>query len=318
MYRCAILDDYQGAALGAADWSRLDGRVETVAFHDHLADLDAVAGRLSDFDIVVAMRERTPFGRALFERLPNLKLLITTGARNALIDLAAAREHCVIVCGTRSVATPTPELTFALMLALARNLPAETGSLRAGGWQTTVGADLAGSRLGIIGLGRVGSRVAAYAKAFDMQVTAWSRNLTEARCKETGVAFAGTLENLLRAADFVSIHLVLAPSTRGLIGKDELALMKPAARLINTSRGAIVDEAALIESLRARRIAGAALDVFDVEPLPAGHPFRQLDNVLATPHLGYVSERNYACFYGDAVAGIETWLDGAPVRMIEA
>lgn len=318
MHRCAILDDYQRVALSAADWSRLGGRVETVAFGDHLASPDALAARLADFEIIVAMRERTPFERALFECLPKLKLLVTTGARNASIDLAAARDHGVVVCGTRSVATPTPELTFGLMLALARNLPAETGSLRAGGWQITVGTDLAGAQLGVIGLGRVGSRVATYAKAFDMHVTAWSPNLTQARCEEAGVAFSGTLESLLRTADFVSIHLVLSPSTRGLIGRDELALMKPTARLINTSRGPIVDEAALIDALRARRIAGAALDVFDVEPLAAEHPFRQLDNVLATPHLGYVSERNYACFYGDAVADIEAWLDGTPVRVIEA
>jgi phosphoglycerate dehydrogenase-like enzyme len=317
MHRCAVLDDYQTVSLKSADWSRLDGRVETVVFSDHLADRDALADRLADFDVIVAMRERTPFDRSLIERLPKLKLLITTGARNASIDLTAARRHDVVVCGTRSVPNPTPELTFALLLGIARNLTTEMNSVGSGGWQTSVGVDIAGARLGILGLGRVGSRVASYAKAFDMEVSAWSPNLTEARCRPAGVAFAGTLDNLLRSADFLSIHIVLSPSTRGLIGRRELALMKSTARLINTSRGPIVDEAALIEALKSNRIAGAALDVYDVEPLPADHPFRSASHVLATPHIGYVSERTYAVFYGDAVEDIAAWLDGSLVRVIE-
>jgi phosphoglycerate dehydrogenase-like enzyme len=316
MLRCAVLDDYQGVALKAADWSRLDGRVETIAFSDRRAP-DELAARLADFEIIIAMRERTPFDRALLERLPRLKLLVTTGARNAAIDLAAARDRDVVVCGTRSAQTPTSELTFALLLALARNLIPETRSLRSGGWQTSVGTDLAGARLGVLGLGKIGLQVAAFAKAFEMDVAAWSPNLTQARCDEAGVAFARGLDDLLIAADFLTIHIVLSQATRGLIGRRELALMKPTARLINTSRGPIVEEAALIEALKQRRIAGAALDVFDIEPLPSDHPFRHLDNVLATPHLGYVSERNYAVFYSDAVADIAAWLDGSPIRVIE-
>lgn len=317
MYRCAVLDDYQAVAKRAADWREVEEQVEVVVFHDHEAGLDALAARLADFDILVAMRERTLFNRGLLERLPKLKLLVTTGARNASIDLSAARDRGVIVCGTRSVPSPTPELTFALLLALARNLPAELRSLHDGSWQVSVGTDIAGARLGLIGLGKVGSRVAGFGKAFAMEVTAWSPHLTEARCREAGVAFAGTLDALLGSADFVSIHLVLGAGTRGLIGRRELALMQPTARLINTSRGPIIDEKALIEALRERRIAGAALDVFDIEPLPADHPFRTLDNVLATPHLGYVTERNYAIFYGDAVADIKGWLAGTPLRVIE-
>jgi phosphoglycerate dehydrogenase-like enzyme len=318
MHRCAILDDYQNVALKLAPWERLAGRVEIEAFSDHLADPDAVAGRLADFDIVVAMRERTPFGRALVERLPKLKLLITTGARNASFDLAAAKAANIVVCGTRSIGSSTAEHTFALILALARNLPAETASVHGGEWQVSLGTDLAAAKLGLIGLGRLGSRVVAIAKAFGMDVAAWSPNLTEERCRGAGVAHAGSLDVLLGESDFVSIHLVLAPATRGLIGARELSLMKPTARLINTSRGPIVDESALIAALAERRIAAAALDVFDLEPLPAGHPFRSLDNVLATPHIGYVTERNYRLFYGDALEDIDAWLAGAPVRVVES
>jgi phosphoglycerate dehydrogenase-like enzyme len=318
MFRCAILDDYQSVALAAAPWRNIAERVEVTAFRDHLRDPVALAERLSPFDIIVAMRERTPFPRDLLEKLRNLKLLVTTGPRNAAIDVAAAGDLGVTVCGTDSTASPTAELTFALILALARHLPAESASLRSGGWQTTLGVDLAGARLGILGLGRLGARVAAIGIAFGMEVSAWSQNLTEARCREAGVALSENLDALLAAADFVSIHLVLSARTRGLIGARELSLMKPTARLINTSRGPIVDEAALIRLLAERRIAGAALDVFDEEPLPPEHPFRTLDNVLATPHLGYVTARNYANFYGGALEDIEAWLAGAPIRLVTA
>lgn len=317
MYRCAILDDYQKAALRLAAWERLAGRVEVVTFDDHVGDFDDLAARLADFEIIVAMRNRTPFDRLLLDRLAKLRLLVTTGARNDGIDLAAARARGVVVCGTASIASPTPELAFALILALARNIGAETAAVRAGGWQVSVGADLAGARLGIIGLGRIGSRVAAIARAFEMEVAAWSRNLTEARCREAGVAFAGTLDDLLRTSDFVSVHLALGPTSRGLIGARELALMKPTAKLVNTARGPIIDEAALVRALTERRIAAAALDVFDREPLPKDHPFRMLDNVVATPHIGYVTERNYAIYFGQALEDVEAWLAGAPVRVIQ-
>jgi phosphoglycerate dehydrogenase-like enzyme len=317
MYRCAILDDYQNAASKLAPWERLAGQVEVEAFSDHLADAEAVARRLADFDIVVAMRERTPFGRALIERLPKLKLLITTGARNASFDLKAAKAANVVVCGTGSIGLSAAELAFALLMALARNLPDETRAVRSNGWQVSLGVELAGAKLGLVGLGRLGSRVATIAKAFAMNVAAWSPNLTEERSRAAGVEHAASLDALLRDSDFVSIHIVLGPTTGGLIGARELSLMKPTARLINTSRGPIVDEGALVAALTERRIAAAALDVFDVEPLPPDHPFRSLDNVLATPHIGYVTEGNYRIFYGDALEDIEAWLAGTPVRVIE-
>ena len=317
MMRCAILDDYQNVAMGLADWDRLAGKVEIRAFSDHLADRDAVAARLADFDIVVAMRERTPFDRALLERLPKLKLLITTGPRNASIDVRAAHERGVVVCGTGAFGPSTAELTIGLMLALARGLPAEAAAVREGGWQIGLGTDLSGARLGVIGLGRLGARVAAVAKALEMEVAAWSRNLTDERCREAGVQRAASLDDLLRESDFVTIHVVLSPASRGLIGKRELGLMKPTAMLINTSRGPIVDEAALIDALDKRRIAAAALDVFDVEPLPANHPFRTLGNVIATPHIGYVTHTTYATYFSGVLEDIEAWLSGTPVRLVE-
>jgi phosphoglycerate dehydrogenase-like enzyme len=254
----------------------------------------------------------------LIERLPKLKLLITTGARNASFDLRAAEAQGIVVCGTGSTGMHTAELTFALILALACNLPAETNAMRSNGWQVSLGTDLVGARLGVIGLGRLGSRVAAIARAFEMKVSAWSPNLTPERSRDAGVDHAGSLDALLRASDFVSIHLVLGATTRGLIGEREIALMKPTAKLINTSRGPIVDETALVAALSGRRIAAAALDVYDVEPLPANHPYRSLDNVLATPHIGYVTEANYRTFYGHALEDIEAWLAGAPVRVIKS
>jgi phosphoglycerate dehydrogenase-like enzyme len=277
-------------------------------FRDHVSDPDAVAARLRPYDVVCVMRERTPLRRELIEQLPNLKLIASTGGRNASIDLQAAAERGIRVVHTGYSSTPTVELTWALILASCRHITQESVALRAGGWQHTLGEDLAQKTLGIIGLGNLGSLVSKVALAFGMNVIAWSQNLTAERAAAVGVSLV-TKEELLRRSDFVSIHLVLSSRTRGLIGAAELALMKRTARLINTSRGPIVDEAALIEALTAGRIAGAAIDVYDVEPLPPDHPLRRLDNVLATPHIGYVARGLYEIFYRDTVANIAAWLD---------
>ena len=316
MKRCAIIDDYQGCALEMADWGALAPGVEVEAFPDHIADEDEFARRYGGFEIICAMRERTPFPRSMFEKLPGLELLLTSGMRNLSIDGAAARDHGVTVCGTPSLGYPTAELTWGLILALARSIPAEDRATRAGGWQETLGVGLEGKVLGVVGLGRLGSRVARVGTAFGMEAIAWSQNLTEERCREIGVARADK-ETLLRRSDFISIHLLLSERTRGLIGASELALLKPEAFLVNTSRGPIVDEAALIGALESRAIAGAGLDVFDIEPLPADHPFRRLDNTVITPHLGYVSAENYRGFYGGMVEDIRAWLAGDPIRKIE-
>ena len=316
MKRCAIIDDYQGCALEMADWSALAPDVEVEIFRDHVADEDALARRLAGFEIVCAMRERTPFPRSLLERLPRLELLLTSGMRNLSIDGAAAREHGVTVCGTPSLGYPTAELTWGLILALARSIPAEDRATREGGWQRTLGVGLEGKTLGVIGLGRLGSRVARVGLAFGMEAIAWSENLTEERCREVGVALADR-ETLLRSSDVVTIHLLLSGRTRGLIGAAELALLKPGAFLVNTSRGPIVDEAALIGALESGAIAGAGLDVFDIEPLPSDHAFRRLDNTVITPHLGYVSVENYRAFYGGMVEDIRAWLAGEPIRIVE-
>ncbi|HEY7458653.1 MAG TPA: D-2-hydroxyacid dehydrogenase family protein [Xanthobacteraceae bacterium] len=317
MLRCVALDDYQSVTRKFGDWKGLADKVELEVFTDHIEDPGAVAAALADADIVIAMRERTPFDRPLFERLPKLKLLVTTGMRNAAIDIRAATDHGVTVCGTGLSPSPTAELTWGLVHALLRHVPSEYENLRRGGrWQLTVGRELAGKRLGVIGLGRLGSRVARVGLAFEMKVSAWSKNLTSARCAELGVEQAGSLDDLLRNADIVTIHLVLSARTRGLLGTRELGLMKPTSLLVNTSRGPIVDEGALIEALRSKTIAGAGLDVFDQEPLPIGHPFRSLDNVVATPHLGYVTEETYRICYGEAVEDIAAWLAGRPVRVI--
>lgn len=316
MTKIALLDDYQNVALEMADWSVLPAGAKVTVFNEYLGDVDAVATRLADFEIVGIMRERTPFPRALFEKLPNLKLLVTTGMRNASIDLVAAADHDVTVCGTRGLARNTVELAWALILAVARSLPFEDRQVRAGGWQTTLGRDLEGATLGIIGLGRLGSQVATIGKAFGMNLLAWSQNLKAERAAEFDAALVSK-EELLAQADFVTIHLVLSGRTRGLIGAAELALMKPDAYLINASRGPIVDEAALIAALRENRIAGAGLDVYDTEPLPADHPLRRLDNVVLSPHIGYVTGNTYRLFYGDMVEAIAAYLDGAPVRRLE-
>ena len=316
MKRCAIIDDYQGCALDMADWNALAPEIGVEAFRDHISDEDALARRLAGFEIVCAMRERTPFHRSLFGKLPRLELLLTSGMRNLSIDGAAARDHGVTVCGTPAVGTPTAELAWGLILALARSIPAEDRTIRAGGWQERLGVALEGKVLGVIGLGRLGARVAGIGKAFGMEVVVWSQNLTEARCREIGVALADK-ETLLRTADVVTIHLLLSERTRGLIGASDLALLKKEAFLVNTSRGPIVDEAALIDALQRRAIAGAGLDVFDIEPLPADHPFRRLDNTVVTPHLGYVSQENYRCYFPAMVEDIQAWLAGESIRVLE-
>jgi phosphoglycerate dehydrogenase-like enzyme len=306
--RIAVLDDYQNVALSMADWSGLDKRATITAFNDHLADPDAVVGRLQSFDIVCVMRERTPMTRAIIERLPKLRLIASTALRNASIDLEAASERGVEVVHTGYSSTPTIELTWAVILASARNIVAENAALRAGGWQRFVGDDLAGCTLGVLCLGNVGGAVARIGKAFGMEVIAWSQNLTADRAAEAGAALV-TKEELFRQADIVTIHLVLSGRTRGLVGAEELALMKPTARLVNTSRGPIVVEADLLAALRNGKIAGAGIDVFDQEPLPPDHPFRSQANLLATPHIGYVSRDLYARFYQDTVGNIRQWLD---------
>lgn len=311
--RIAILDDYQNVALSLADWTSLDAEIEV--FTSHIGDPDELATRLAGFDVVVAMRERTPFPAQLLSRLPDLKLLVTTGARNAAIDLDAARRQGITVCGTGGLASPTVELTWALILAAARNLATELPGMRAGAWQTTVGTGLSGRTLGLLGLGRLGSRVAKVGQAFGMETIAWSQNLTAERAAEHGVTAVSKSE-LFARADVLSIHLVLSDRTRGLVGAAELAQMKPTALLVNTSRGPIVDEAALLESLRTNRIGGAALDVFDIEPLPADHPLRSLPNVVLTPHLGYVTRENYEIFFRDVVEDIAAYRAGKPVRVI--
>lgn len=316
MKRCAIIDDYQGCALDLADWNALAPEVEVEAFRDHISDEDALARRLAGFEIVCAMRERTPFPRSTLEKLPRLELLLTSGMRNLSIDGAAAKDHGVTVCGTPAVGTPTAELAWGLILALARSIPAEDRTIRAGGWQETLGVALEGKVLGVIGLGRLGARVAGIGKAFGMEVLAWSQNLTEARCREIGVTLADK-ETLLRRADVVTVHLLLSERTRGLIGASDLALLKKEAFLVNTSRGPIVDEAALIDTLERRAIAGAGLDVFDLEPLPADHPFRRLDNTVVTPHLGYVSLENYRCYFPAMVEDIQAWLAGEAIRVLQ-
>ena len=309
--RIAVLDDYQDVALSLADWSVLDGRATVTVFNDHLADSAAIVERLQAFDVVCVMRERTPMTRTIIERLPKLRLIASTAHRNASIDLKAAEERGIQVVHTGYTSAPTIELTWALILGSNRNLVAENASLRSGGWQRLVGDDLAGQTLGVLGLGNVGSAVAQVGKAFGMNVIAWSQNLTAERAAAANAELVSK-EELFRRADVVTVHVVLSDRTRGLVGGPELAIMKPTARLVNTSRGPIVVEADLIAALKAQKIAGAAIDVFDQEPLPPDHPFRTLGNVLATPHIGYVSRGLYARFYQDTVENLCHWLDGQP------
>jgi phosphoglycerate dehydrogenase-like enzyme len=314
--RCAILDDYQNVALASADWSKVRGEIDTKVFDEHLGSADQVIAALRDFPIVCAMRERTAFPRAVLEALPELKLLITTGMRNASIDLEAAKARGVVVCGTPAVGNSTAAIATGLMLELARRIGYENIRLKSGTlWQSTIGLDLEGLTLALLGLGKLGSRMAEIGRAFEMRVIAWSQNLTREKCQEAGVEYVGA-DELFQRADFLSIHLQLSPRTRGLIGARQIALMKADSYLINTARGPIVDEAALLAALRDKRIAGAGLDVFDVEPLPLDHPLRKLDNVVLTPHLGYVTAQNYRAFFGGMVDDIRAFLDGKPVRVL--
>jgi len=317
MVSCAVLDDYQDAAKSIADWQPLQGKVRVQVFNEHFFDRAALAHALSEFEIVVAMRERTPFDAWLFERLPKLKLLVTTGMRNASIDLAAAARHRVQVCGTAGWAGGTAELAWGLIHALTRDIPREVDRFRQGGkWQTGLGRDLLGKSLGVIGLGNLGVRVARVGLAFGMHVSGWSRSLTPARCAEIGIRHAGTLDDLLGSSDVVSLHVTLNPQSRGLIGAREFGLMRRSAYLVNTSRGPVVNEAALIHALRTGQIAGAGIDVYAEEPLALDHPFRSLDRLIATPHLGYVTEETYRVYYGQAVEDIVAWLAGTPLRLL--
>ncbi|HWO30556.1 MAG TPA: D-2-hydroxyacid dehydrogenase family protein [Candidatus Acidoferrum sp.] len=306
--KIAILDDYQNVALKMADWSALSGRAQITVFNEHVRDPSALVERLLPFDIVCVMRERTPLPREVLQRLTRLKLIASTGSRNVSIDMGAAKELGITVTATGYNSSPTIELTWALILASLRGIVHENNSVRNGGWQKSVGQDLSGNILGVVGLGNIGGQVARIGIAFGMKIFAWSQNLTPEIAEAAGAELVSKSE-LFRGADIVTIHLILSERTRGLVGAAELALMKPTSRLINTSRGPIIDESSLITALRSHAIAGAAIDVFEEEPLPAEHPFRSMDNILATPHIGYVSESLYRTFYGNSLANITAWLD---------
>ena len=318
MVRAAILDDFQNVAMTFADWSPIAKDVELKVFNKPFASQDEAIKALQGFAIIVGMRERTPFPRKVVEALPDLKLLITTGARNNAFDVKACAERGVTVCGTGVTGSPTTGIAFGLMLELTRRIGFENARLKAGApWQVTIGRDLEGLTLGILGLGKLGQRSAAVGRAFGMKVIAWSQNLTEEKAKAAGADYVSK-DDLFRNSDFVTIHNVLSDRSRGMVGARELGLMKKSSYLINTSRGPIADEKALIAALQNKTIAGAGLDVFDVEPLPLDHPFRKMDNVVITPHLGYVSEQNYRKYFPDIVEDIRAWLDGKPVRVIDA
>ena len=315
-HSCAILDDYQNIALNSADWSPIKGDVDIKVFTEHLGGPDKVIAALKDFDIVVAMRERTGFPKAVIDALPKLKLLITTGMRNASIDTEAAKARGVVVSGTPAFGSPTSGIAIGLMLELTRHIGYENARMHSGAaWQTTIGPELEGLTLGVLGLGKLGQRTAAIAKAFGMKVIAWSQNLTPEKCAEVGVGYVGK-DDLFGQADFISVHVVLSQRSRGLVGVKEIGLMKPSAYLINTSRGPIIDEPAMLAALRDKKIAGAGLDTFDIEPLPLDHPLRKMDNVVITPHLGYVSTQNYKHYFTGAVEDIRGFLDGKPVRVM--
>jgi phosphoglycerate dehydrogenase-like enzyme len=314
--RCAILDDYLNLALNVADWSKIEDRVELKVFNQPFASPEAAADALKDFEIICAMRERTPFPRAMFAALPRLKLLISSGMRNNSIDMEAAKEKQVVVCGTHWPRDPTAPLTMGLILELTRNMGRENARMHAGEFlQKHVGVEIEGKTLGVVGLGKLGAKVSGLAKAFGMNVIAWSPNLTAERCKEVGVGYASK-EELFANADIITIHVVLSDRSRGLVGGADLARMKPTSYLVNTARGPIVDENALFETLKARKIAGAAVDVFSVEPLPVDHPFRKLDNLVLTPHLGYVTRETFIAHYSQMVEGIDGWFKGQPARRL--
>lgn len=316
--RCVILDDYQNVALSQADWSVLAPEVDTVALHNPIQNQDRLVEALMDADIMVIMRERTPITAQLLSRLPKLKLLITSGMRNASIDLAAATAQGITVCGTGSGSDAPVELTWALILGLARHLTVENRSIRnSGPWQSTLGVGLRGKTLGLVGLGKIGEKMALIGQAFGMNVVAWSQNLTAERAAQLKVTLAESKQALLKNSDFVSLHLVLSERSRGIIDADDLACMHPGAFLINTSRAALVDPSALLDALTEQKIAGAGLDVFDLEPLPDSHPYRHLPNVLATPHLGYVTDDNYRIYFNEAIEDIQAFIAGEPVRRLQ-
>lgn len=315
-HRLAILDDYQDVASGFADWSSLEGEgVAVTSYQDPFASPESLVSALADATIIIAMRERTAFPRTVLERLPALQLLVTTGMANAAIDTAAAAELGITVCGTPGSPTAAPEMTWALLLALARNIPTEDSSLRSGNWQNTVGFELAGKTLGVVGLGRIGRRIAAYGQVFGMEVLAWSQNLTDEAAAEAGVERVSK-EELFRRSDVVSLHLRLSPRTEGTVGEAELRLLGPDGVLVNTARGPLVDQDALVKGLSEGWIAGAALDVFHPEPLPAGHPLLTAPHTVLSPHLGYVTRESYRQFYGGALEDVKAWLAGSPIRVI--
>jgi phosphoglycerate dehydrogenase-like enzyme len=314
--RCAILDDYLNLALSLADWSKVSDRVDVTVFNEPFASAEAAASALKDFEIICAMRERTPFPRALFAALPKLKLLITSGMRNASFDMEAAKDHKVVLCGTQWARDPTAPLAMGMILELTRNIGRESARMHAGApLQKFVGIEIEGKTLGVVGLGKLGAKVAGLAKAFGMNVIAWSPNLTPERCKEAGVGYA-TREELFSTADVITIHMVLSQRSHGLVGAADLARMKPTSYLVNTARGPIVDEAALLATMQQKKIAGAAIDVYSVEPLPVDHPFRKLDNMVLTPHLGYVTEESFRNHYNQMVEGIDAWIKGEPLRRL--
>ena len=317
MTRIAILDDYQGVAMECADWDSLPDGCTVTSFGEALGDEDAIANRLKDFDVIIGMRERTPFPKSLINKLPNLKLLITTGLRNMSFDVAAANDQGVVVCGTVSQATPAAELTWGLVLSLFKQIPLENTVMHAGCWQKAFPATMHGKTIGIIGLGKLGSRIAAYASVFGMKVLAWSPNLTQERANEHN-ATAVSKEALFSDSDLVTIHMPLVPASRGLVTSEDLGRMKSSAYIVNTSRGPIVDENALADACRNGTIAGAGVDVYDVEPLPTDHPFRSIDNMILTGHIGYVTRDNYEGMYAHAIENITGWLDGTPVRVLES
>ena len=311
----AVIDDWQDVASGVVDWSVLESVGQVHFLHDYPADTATMIERLKGFEVICVMRERSPFDKALLQGLPKLKLLVTGGMRNAAIDIAAAKAQGIQVCGTDSYKHAAPELTWALIMASTRNLVAEANSLRAGNWQVGLGGDLYGKTLGILGLGSIGQKVAQFAQAFGMRVIAWSENLTPERAAQSGVTWVSK-QALFEQADILTVHLVLSDRSRGLVDAQALGWMKPGARLVNTARGPIVDEQALVQALQSGRLAGAALDVYSEEPLPADHPFRHLPNVLATPHVGYVSEQNYRQFYVQMIEDIQAWANGASIRAL--
>src|SRR5579872_2731352 len=314
--RCAILDDYLDISQKVADWSRVEDRVDVTVFQKPFASAEAVVSALENFEIILAMRERTAFPRAVLERLPKLKLLITSGMRNNSIDMAAVKDRGIVLCGTHWPKDPTAPLTMGLILELTRNIGRESARMHAGEfWQKHIGIEIEGKTLGVIGLGKLGAKVSGLAKAFGMNVIAWSPNLTAERCKEVGVTYA-TKEELFATADIITIHVVLSDRSRGLVGAADLARMKPTSFIVNTARGPIIDEMALLETLKARKIAGAAVDVFSIEPLPVDHPFRKLDNLVVTPHLGYVTRETFIAHYNQMVEGIDAWFKGEPVRRL--